>query len=425
MTGDKGILSRRAEWIKAGVAEFLPEEKALITSDGQRINYKYLLLACDYERDLDAVDGLREALEYTVDREADEQRAVVTCCLSLDDANAASDAVDATKGGEAIFVQPRNKHQSVSDTFSMAFLASERWKEQHKEIAVSIATGNDEIFLAPKYADTLRAKLAEANIDAKLDYQLAAVRPEQREADFLTRHANGGLLVMETRPFDFMFVTPPLKPTAALQGSALVNGDGFVDVSHTSLRHKTYNSVFAIGESAGVPTFKCTAAALSQARIVTHNILNSPFSWTRINDVEEQATREGQIKKGEVDEYYFGYSCNPIQTSRTHLLLAETDYQYDPAETFLFDQGTPGRFVKYLGSFWPSYFWKHQIRGKSWAFGPHYAISIYGKNCLITSILLPTGKFWAFGPHYIRAAQLGDSPWKYVFTKYHKSERQD
>ena len=140
---------------------------------------------------------------------------------------------------------------------------------------------------------------------------------------------------------------------------------------------------------------KSTGSALAQAKSVAHNILASPFSQSRIDDPEEQEAFEALVKKGEVYDYYFGYTSNPIHTSKKKLLLAESDYQHDTAETFLFDQAKPGRLMKTFASFFPRLYWKHSIKGK----------------------------WWALGTHHIRAAQLADSPWKYTVTRYHKSEK--
>lgn len=70
-------------------------------------------------------------------------------------------------------------------------------------------------------------------------------------------------------------------------------------------------------------------------------------------------------------------------------------------ETFVWDHlyvgPVGGRVMKYFCHNWfPRLYWKHALKGK----------------------------WWAMGPSYVRMAQLADSPWKYLVTPYHKSEKQ-
>ena len=104
-----------------------------------------------------------------------------------------------------------------------------------------------------------------------------------------------------------LHVTPPMGPLRVLKESTLSDSDGWVDVNPTTLQHKSYSNIFALGDASNVPTSKTGAAIRKQAPIVVNNLL--------------------QVMDNEMlTHHYDGYTSCPIVTGYNKLILAEFDY---------------------------------------------------------------------------------------------------
>lgn len=59
-----------------------------------------------------------------------------------------------------------------------------------------------------------------------------------------------------------LHAVPPMSaPDALTRCKQLINEAGFVDVNQSTLQHKKYQNVFAIGDSSGSPNSKTAASA--------------------------------------------------------------------------------------------------------------------------------------------------------------------
>jgi sulfide:quinone oxidoreductase len=119
-----------------------------------------------------------------------------------------------------------------------------------------------------------------------------------------------------------------MVPPAVVAASPLAApaSGGFVDVDKFTLQHKRYANIFALGDSASVPTSRTIAAITAQAPVVVHNVIMSIRS-------EADALDRPMAR-------YDGYSSSPILTKRGGLILAEFKYDGGIKETFplWFDQ---------------------------------------------------------------------------------------
>ena len=93
--------------------------------------------------------------------------------------------------------------------------------------------------------------------------------------------------------------------------------DAWVMVDKETLIHKTYPNIVSLGDVAGIPTSKTSAAVRKQVPIAAKNLI---------------AMMEGK----EPTERYNGYAACPIVTDYGHVLLCEFDYQKQPDITFPF-----------------------------------------------------------------------------------------
>lgn len=176
-------------------------------------------------------------------------------------------------------------------------------------------------FGAAYYRSAVELELTQRQIEMNVQCNLVEVRGTQQEAVFAT--PDGDKVVK----FDFLHVTPPMGPHDFVAKSPLANAAGFVEVDKFSLQHARYPNVFSLGDASSAPTSKTAAAACSQAKVVTTNLL---------------AQLDGQI--GGIIASYSGYSGCPITVSNKAVIMAEFGYDGVPMETLPWmDQRKPSR----------------------------------------------------------------------------------
>ena len=93
--------------------------------------------------------------------------------------------------------------------------------------------------------------------------------------------------------------------------------DAWLIVDKETLVHKKYQNIVSLGDVAGIPTSKTSAAIRKQVPIAAKNLI---------------ALMEGK----EPTEKYNGYAACPIVTDYGHVLLCEFDYEKKPDVSFPF-----------------------------------------------------------------------------------------
>jgi sulfide:quinone oxidoreductase len=160
------------------------------------------------------------------------------------------------------------------------------------------------------------------------------------------------------RDFDMVHVVPPQKAPDFVRVSPLADAAGWVDVDPSSLRHKTYANVFALGDAANTTNAKTAAAARKQAPVVAHNLLAGL----------------GQLK-GEAK--YDGYGSCPLTVERGKIVLAEFTYGGKVAPSFpswLIDGTKPSVLAWYLKErLLPPIYWEAMLKGREWMAEPEMA----------------------------------------------------
>ena len=91
--------------------------------------------------------------------------------------------------------------------------------------------------------------------------------------------------------------------------------DGWAMVDKETLVHKKYPNIISLGDVAGIPTSKTSAAIRKQAPIAARNLVD---------------IMEGKSPS----QKYDGYAACPIITDYGHVLMCEFDYSKKPKITF-------------------------------------------------------------------------------------------
>lgn len=137
-----------------------------------------------------------------------------------------------------------------------------------------------------------------------------------------------------------------MGPPTILAGSPLADQNGWVDVDKATLRHTRYDNIFALGDCSNLPTSKTGAAIRKQAPALVRNLL---------------AAMQGLPLPARYD----GYTSCPVVTGIGKLVLAEFDYQKEPAESFPIDQSQERWSMWLLKRYLlPLMYWRGMLKGR-------------------------------------------------------------
>lgn len=324
-----------ATWLKDAVEAFDPDNNRVTTRGGKTYFYDYLVVTAGLQIDWDKIPGLKESVG----------RPGSGVCSNYDFKTVDStwDNIRSFKGGTAIFTEPATAIKCGGAPQKIMYLADDAFRRQgvRERSQILFCSPKTSIFAVKKYADALDKVIARKGLEPRWEHDLKALHPERGEAVF----ARGSDEV--TLKYDMIHVTPPMSSPDFVKRSPLANADGWVDVDKYTLQHTKYKNVFGLGDNSSLPTSKTGAAIRKQAPVAAMNLM---------------ALRAGES----LDETYDGYTSCPLVTGYGSLILAEFDYDKNPAETFPFDQSQE-RYSMYMlkkvGL--PNLYWHGMLRGRA------------------------------------------------------------
>ncbi len=304
---ESSVMPRRVTWIQDAVAEILPNENALLTRNGKRITYDWLVVAAGIQINWEQIRGLKETLGKNG----------VCSNYSYASVDSTWEAIRNFRGGNAIFTHPAGAVKCGGAPQKIMYLADDyfRRSDVRQATRLDFYTALPNMFAVEKYRQTLDQVVARKEIESHFRHELVEIKPETREAVFKNLDSNE--LVAEH--YDLLHVTPPMGPPSFLKSSPLADQDGWVDVDKHTLRHVRFSNVFALGDCSNLPTSKTGAAIRKQAPVLARNVLAA-------------------IDHQELPAKYTGYTSCPLVTGYGKLVLAEFDYDKKPQETFPLDQ---------------------------------------------------------------------------------------
>jgi sulfide:quinone oxidoreductase len=331
---EASVMPDKATWIRDSVTELHPEENLLVTGEGKRIGYDFLVLAPGIQVDWGKIKGLTESLG----------KDGVCSNYSYEYVDKTWEFIKAFKGGNAIFTHPATPIKCGGAPQKIAYLADDAFRKAgvRDKANIVFATANAAIFQVKRYADTLTKVAARKGIDVRFRQNLTELRPASKEAVF--QHLDTGEETV--LPYEMIHVTPPMSSPDFIKNSPLANADGWVDVDKATLQHVRFPNVFSLGDASSLPTSKTGAAIRKQAPVLVKNLL---------------ALRDGRTLSANYD----GYTACPLVTGYGRLVMAEFDYDLTPQESFPFDQSKERRsmyLVKAYGL--PALYWHGIMPGR-------------------------------------------------------------
>lgn len=332
---ESAFIPQGADWIREHVAEFHPEQNYIVTREGRRIGYDFLVVALGIQIDWGKIPGLLEGIG----------RQQICSNYSYQQVDYTWDCIRNFQGGTALFTMPNTAIKCGGAPQKIMYLADDHFRRvgirEQSQVIFASAQGN--LFAVEKYRKTLEQVAERKAIDLRFKHNLVELKSDRKEAVFehLDTHER------TTIPFDMIHVTPPMSAPDIVKSSPLANAAGWMDVDKYTLQHPQFHNVFPIGDCSGLPTSKTGAAIRKQAPVLVQNLVAA-------------------IRGNPLTARYDGYTSCPIVTGYGKLVLAEFDYEGTPRETFPVDQSKE-RLSMYLLKAYalPRLYWGGMLRGRA------------------------------------------------------------
>ena len=325
-----------AAWIKDAVASFQPEDNSVTLKSGETHTYDYLVVAAGIQINWDAIPGLKESVG--------KSGTGVCSNYAFETVDSTWENIRSLKEGTALFTHGSGPMKCGGAPMKITFLASDYWRKQgvaHK-IKVKYIKGGKAIFGVKKYIKPLENVADRYHIERVWRSDLVELHPEEKVAVF--KNLDTGASFKEN--YDMIHVTPPQGPPDFIKNSPLASEDGWVAVDKETTQHLRYPNVFSLGDASSLPTSKTGAAVRKQAPITVANLL-------------------AQRNQRPLSKIYDGYTSCPLVTGYGKLIMAEFDYNHEPAETFPFDQAQERYSMYALKAYGlPQLYWNGMLRGR-------------------------------------------------------------
>ncbi|MEO1205091.1 MAG: TIGR01244 family sulfur transferase [Pseudomonadota bacterium] len=333
-------------WLKSAVAAFEPENNAVILDGCRVVKYDRLVVCPGLKLDWDKVEGLEETLG----------RNGVTSNYRYDLAPYTWQLVQEMKAGRAIFTQPPMPIKCAGAPQKAMYLSGDAWYRRGclKDIDIQFMNAGGVLFGVKDYVPALMEYVEKYDATLNFFHNLIAVDGPARTATFKVSKPNTEPTEV-TVEFDMMHVCPPQTAPDFIRVSPLADAAGWIDVDQATLRHKTYDNIWSLGDVMNAPNAKTAAAARKQAPTVADNIVADIHGHSAVAQ-------------------YDGYGSCPLTVERGKIVLAEFGYGGVLKPSFpawVVDGTKPTRAAWFLKEkMLPPIYWQAMLKGKEWMAKP-------------------------------------------------------
>ncbi|NOR32806.1 MAG: TIGR01244 family phosphatase, partial [Sulfitobacter sp.] len=292
------LIPQDVHWIKAAVAAFEPKNNAIILDGCRVVKYKRLVVCPGLKLDWGKIEGLNETLGQNG----------VTSNYRYDLAPYTWELVSTMTSGRAIFTQPPMPIKCAGAPQKAMYLSGDAWHRRGvlKDIDIQFNNAGGVLFGVKDYVPALMDYVQKYNAHLNFFHNLVAVDGPAKKAWFDVAKPDTPVERIEM-DFDMMHVCPPQSAPDFIRVSPLADAAGWVDVDQATLRHKSFDNIWALGDVMNAPNAKTMAAARKQAPVVANNMV---------------ADMNGKSATSQYD----GYGSCPLTVERGKIVLAEFGY---------------------------------------------------------------------------------------------------
>ncbi|MFZ9661958.1 MAG: NAD(P)/FAD-dependent oxidoreductase, partial [Chitinophagaceae bacterium] len=314
---EKKLIPKGVDWIQDKATIFQPESNLVQTEKNGAIHYDFLVISSGIQTDVDALPGLREALQTD------------KVCSNYIDPEKTFSVLQNFKGGNAIFTLPATPIRCGGAPQKIMYLAEEYFIKSgvREKTNVIFASPGTVIFGTKEFAEELNRIIVKKHIHTKFYYKPIKIDAIKQEITFAFSKENVTLKESDldqsfgekmegenlvTMHYDMLHIAPPQSAPDFIKQSPFSFKEGpnkgWLNVDIHTLQQEHYKNVFGLGDSAALPTAKTGAAVRKQVPVVVANLMSL---------IKNQAFQEKQ---------YEGYSSCPIVTGYGKMLLCEFKY---------------------------------------------------------------------------------------------------
>ena len=343
------VLPSNVHWIKSAVAAFEPEKNTVLLEGCRVIEYGRLVVCPGLKLDWHKIEGLDDTLGKNC----------VTSNYRFDLAPYTWKLVSGMREGTALFTQPPMPIKCAGAPQKAMYLSADHWCRQGvlKNIDIGFYNAGGALFGVKEYVPALMEYVEKYNANLMFSHNLSAIDGPAKKAWFTKTDGDGNTETVE-KSFDMIHVCPPQCAPDFIRVSPLADAAGWVDVDQNTLRHKTYENIWSLGDVMNAPNAKTAAAARMQAPIVAQNVLTD-------------------MGRGPGVAHYDGYGSCPLTVERGKIVLAEFGYGGKLLPSFpswLINGKRPSRLAWLLKEkILPPVYWEGMLRGREWLVKPKVA----------------------------------------------------
>ena len=311
------VVSKTTDWLPDGVtliaeaaAAIDPEAKTVDTASGQKVPYDFLVVAPGLVLDHDAIEG------FSLDMVG--QNGIGALYAGPQYAAATWKAAQAytETGGVGLFTRPATEMKCAGAPLKHTFLIEDiaRTAGTRGKLDVHYMANNDSLFGVPIVSEKVRMLFGDRGITPEYSHVLRGLDAGAKTATFATPEGD------VTMDYDYIHVIPPQRAPEVIRQSGLSWADkwtdqGWVECDMATLRHQRYDTIWALGDVAGVPKGKTAASVKWQVPVIEDGLV---------------AAIEGR----ESTETYNGYTSCPMITRVGRAMLIEFDYKNNLVPSF-------------------------------------------------------------------------------------------
>ena len=333
--------------IRGAVAAFEPASNAVILEGCRVVGYERLVVCPGLKLDWARIPGLVETLGQNG----------VTSNYRYDLAPYTWKLVQAMRRGRAIFTQPPMPIKCAGAPQKAMYLSGDAWHRAGvlKDIDIQFMNAGGVLFGVKDYVPALMNYVRKYDATLNFFHNLVRIDGPARTAWFDVAAPDTPVRRVEVA-FDMIHVTPPQTAPDFIRVSPLADAAGWVDVDQATLRHRTHDNIWSLGDVMNAPNAKTAAAARIQAPVVAENIA---------------ADIDGRPACAQ----YNGYGSCPLTVERGKIVLAEFGYGGKLLPSFpkaLIDGTRPSRAAWLLKErILPPVYWRGMLRGHEWMAKPN------------------------------------------------------
>lgn len=308
------------KWVKDSVVAVDPVWNQVTTAQNGKIPYDFLVLTPGLQCNWEKVEGITQQTLGQGNAHS---------IYDFEGAQKTWQAIQAfaQKGGKGIYTDTYTKHKCGGAPKKICLLTEHYARKQgtREKLDFHYYTASKELYDVPYFTPRLIEIYKERNVPYEVNVRVKGVDTQAKRV-YMEKVVTKGEEKITTpfvEDYEFLHFVPPMSAPDFVREAGLgwtegkLAADAWVMVDKETLVHKKYPNIISLGDVAGIPTSKTSAAIRKQVPIAAKNLI---------------ALMEGK----EPTEKYNGYAACPIVTDYGHVLLCEFDYEKNPDVSFPF-----------------------------------------------------------------------------------------